>query len=79
METKENRRREMPNITVEGPPIADLDKKRRLVENLTSAATGAYGLPKETIVVLITENCPENVGVAGELIVDRLKRQDGTE
>ena len=34
-------------------------------------ATKAYGLPKETIVVLIKENSPENVGVAGKLIIDR--------
>ena len=68
----------MPNITVEGPPIADLDKKRKFVERLTSAATETYGLPKEKIVVLIKENSPENVGVGGELIIDRLKRQEKT-
>ena len=66
----------MPNITVEGPPIADLDKKRTFAKQLTSAATQAFGMPKEAIVVLLKENCPENVAVGGELIVDRLKRQD---
>ncbi len=63
----------MPNITIEGPPIKDLDVKRRLVQELTDAATKAYGLPKQVIVVLLKENAPENVGVGGQLIVDRHK------
>lgn len=46
LEAKEERGRGMPNITVEGAPIADLDKKRKFVEKLTSAVTEAYELPK---------------------------------
>jgi 4-oxalocrotonate tautomerase len=61
----------MPNIQVEGPVLKDVDKKRVLVEELTDAATKAYSLPRETIVVLIKENSPENVGVGGKLIIDR--------
>ena len=61
----------MPNISIEGPVIENVDKKRILVQELTDAATKAYGLPQETIVVLIKENSPENVGVAGKLIIDR--------
>ena len=62
----------MPNINIEGPEIADLDKKRALVKELTDAATKAYGLPRETIVVLIKENSLENVGVGGKLIIDKM-------
>ena len=61
----------MPNITIEGPPIADVDKKRTLVEELTDAATRAYGLPREAFIVLIKENPPENIGVGGTLLLDR--------
>ena len=61
----------MPNINIEGPVIKDLDKKRTLVQEMTDAATKAYGLPREAIVVIIKENAPENVGVAGKLIIDR--------
>ena len=61
----------MPNIIVEGPVIKDVDKKRILVQELTEAATKAYALPKEAIIVLIKENSPENVGVGGKLIIDR--------
>jgi len=61
----------MPIIAVEGPPIRELDKKRTFAQELTAAATRAYGLPKEVIVVLMKENAPENVSVGGQLIVDR--------
>jgi len=69
----------MPNITVEGPPIVDLDKKRKFVSVLTDAASEAYNLPKQVIVLLLKENSPENVAVGGELIVDRAKKQDRTD
>lgn len=61
----------MPNIPLEGPPITDLDKKRVLVQQITIAATQAYGLPPEAIVVILKENRPENVAVGGVLIADR--------
>ena len=61
----------MPTIVVDGPPI-DVEKKRQLVKTLTDAATGVYG--NIHITVLIKENPPENVGVNGELLVDRRKK-----
>ena len=61
----------MPNIYIEGPPIKDLDKKRKLVAEITDAAAEAFGLPKETIIVTIRENLPENVAIGGRLIIDR--------
>ncbi|HIE50504.1 MAG TPA: 4-oxalocrotonate tautomerase [Armatimonadetes bacterium] len=61
----------MPLITVDGPRLAEVERKRQLVEKLTQAAVEVYGLPKEAIIVLIRENAPENVGVAGQLIADR--------
>ncbi len=61
----------MPNITIEGPVLEDVGRKRRLVEEMTDAAVNAYDLPREAIVVLIRENQPENVGVGGKLIIDR--------
>ncbi|MDW7710640.1 MAG: 4-oxalocrotonate tautomerase DmpI [Deferrisomatales bacterium] len=61
----------MPTLTIEGPPIPDLGRKRALVKAATAAAVEAYGLPAEIIVVVIKENAPENVGVGGHLIADR--------
>ena len=61
----------MPNIQIDGPVLKDMDKKRIFVKELTDAATKAYGLPRETIVVVIKENLPGNVGVGGKLLIDR--------
>lgn len=61
----------MPTITVEGPPLKALDKKRALAKAITTAAAKAYEFPGEKIVVLFKENPPENVSVGGELLVDR--------
>lgn len=69
----------MPVITVEGPAIEDLDRKREFARELTDAATKAFGFPKETIVVLMKDNRPENVSVGGELIIDRNPIQKGSE
>ncbi len=63
----------MPNITVEGPKIKDIEIKRNFVKALTDAAAKAYGLPAQIMVVLIKENPPENVSVGGQLICDRNK------
>ena len=65
----------MPNITVQGPIIHDIDVKRSLVKDLTDALEKAYKLPREIMIVLIKENPPENVGVGGQLIVDRMKEK----
>ena len=61
----------MPTIIVEGPPIS-VEKKRELVKKLTEAASEIYGI--KHITVLIKENPPENVGVNGELLLDRKKK-----
>jgi len=63
----------MPIIRVDGPKVADLDKKRQFVNDVTDVATTLYGLPKQAIVVLLQENTPDNVGVGGELLIDRHK------
>ncbi|MCX7021109.1 MAG: tautomerase family protein [bacterium] len=60
----------MPNITVEGPPL-EIAKKRLLVKALYDAARAVYNI--DDIIVVIHENPLENVGVGGELVVDRRK------
>jgi 4-oxalocrotonate tautomerase len=61
----------MPTITIDGPPIKEVERKRELVKRLTEVAIGIYKI--EHIVVLIRENQPENVGVNGQLIFDKKK------
>ena len=65
----------MPSITIEGPKIKDLDARRMLIKELSEAASKAYGLTIEKITVLIKENPPENVGVGGELLLDRIREK----
>ncbi|MFO8183804.1 MAG: 4-oxalocrotonate tautomerase DmpI [Candidatus Aegiribacteria sp.] len=61
----------MPNIEIDGPPLKDLDKKRRMVREITDAAEKAYGIRREAFVVVIRENPGENVAVGGELLSDK--------
>lgn len=61
----------MPIITLEGPCIEDLDKRRSFVRELTDAAVKAYDLPQEKIIVILHENSREQVGVGGELLIDK--------
>jgi 4-oxalocrotonate tautomerase len=65
----------MPNISIEGPPIKDLDIKRKLVKGLTEVAAEAYGLPVQKIRVVIRENLLENVARGGELLLDKKKAE----
>jgi 4-oxalocrotonate tautomerase len=46
-----------------------------LVKGLTEITAQVYQLPEQAIQVLIKENLPENVGIGGELIVDRRKSE----
>ncbi len=66
--------KQMPNVTIEGPKIQDIEVKRVLVKEVTNALEKAYKLPRDTYVVTIKENPPENVGVGGKLILDRKKK-----
>lgn len=57
-------------IGVDGPKIT-VDKKRELAKRLTEIAADIYGMEKQHIIILIRKNEPENVGVGGELIINR--------
>jgi 4-oxalocrotonate tautomerase len=60
----------MPNITIDGPKIESIEVKRVLVKEITDSIENAYKIPREHIVVVINEQSPENVGVAGKLVSD---------
>jgi 4-oxalocrotonate tautomerase len=60
----------MPNITIDGPKIENIEIKRVLIQEITASIEKAYKIPKEHVIVVIKENSPENVGVAGKLIAD---------
>ncbi|MCD6301664.1 MAG: tautomerase family protein [Staphylothermus sp.] len=58
----------MPTVIIEGPPIS-IDKKRELVKKITKIISEIYGI--KHITIIIKENSPENVGVNGDLLIDR--------
>ncbi len=61
----------MPTVTIEGPPLKNVDTKRILTKEITESTAKAYQLTEDVIVVVIKENLPENVSVGGQLIMDR--------
>lgn len=61
----------MPNVVIDGPKIEDLEIKRTLIKEITDALEKAYKIPRSAYVILINEHNPENVGVAGTLLIDR--------
>ena len=60
----------MPIVTIEGPALQDVNKKRSLVEDVTETVAKAYDFPASSIIVLLKENTAENVGVGGKLVAD---------
>ncbi|PLX78928.1 MAG: 4-oxalocrotonate tautomerase [Desulfuromonas sp.] len=69
----------MPVITIDGPPINDLETKRFLVRSLTRAAAHAFAIPEEKIIVLLHESRPDRVAVAGTLISDKKEKRSKLE
>ena len=63
----------MPVISIDGPHLSK-EQKKDLVESFTKEAARITGIPTYAFVVLINENEPDNVGVGGELLSDRLKK-----
>ena len=64
----------MPNVTIDGPKIKDLNIKRRLIKEITDALEKAYKIPRNAYNIVIRENPPENVGVGGVLLADRINK-----
>ena len=64
----------MPTIQFDGPKMT-VEQKKDMVASFTEAASRVTGIPKPAFVVYIRENDPENVGVGGELLVERKKRE----
>ena len=62
----------MPVITIEGP-VLSLEKKEKLVKEITQLASDIMEIPKDVYVVFIKENPYENMGQGGILISEKLK------
>lgn len=65
----------MPTIFFYGPRL-DKDKSRDMIQSFTETASRLTGIERSAFVVYLRESGPENVGVGGELLEDRLKSRD---
>jgi len=64
----------MPSVIIQGPIIKEIEVKRILVAEITEALKKAYKIPTSDYPIVIHENPPENVGVNGVLIIDKIKK-----
>ncbi|MCL2687515.1 MAG: tautomerase family protein [Methanobrevibacter sp.] len=59
----------MPVIIVESNPIS-VEKKRKLVKEITKTVSKIYELPENTVTILIRELEREDIGTNGKLLAD---------
>lgn len=62
----------MPIITLEAGKLTR-EQKLEFVQEVTETTHKITGIRKESIIVVIKENDPENIGSGGELLADKLK------
>jgi 4-oxalocrotonate tautomerase len=62
----------MPTIFFYGPKL-DKEKSREMIRSFTETASKLTAIDRSAFVVYLRESTPENVGVGGELLEDRLK------
>ncbi|MDO5826209.1 MAG: 2-hydroxymuconate tautomerase family protein [Methanosphaera sp.] len=64
----------MPVITISGPENVSKETKKEIIEKTSKVVAEAYGLPIQTITVIIQENSQDNIGVAGQQLSERVKK-----
>jgi len=67
----------MPTIFFYGPEL-DNEKKKELIKSFTETASKLTGIDKSAFVVYLRASLPDNVGVGGELLKERLEREKGS-
>ena len=61
----------MPVIHISGNNNISIEKKREMVEKVSQIVADAYGLPIETITVLVQGYEMDDIGAGGVLLSDR--------
>ena len=64
----------MPTIFFYGPKL-NKDQSREMIRSFTETASKVTNIPKASFVVYLRESAHDNVGVGGELLEDRKKRE----
>lgn len=63
----------MPTIFFYGPQL-EKDKRKELIKSFTKTASSLTGIDEAAFVVYLRNSGPEDVGVGGELLEDRMKK-----
>jgi len=66
----------MPTIFFYGPDLDDV-KKKQLIRDFTKTASKLTGIDESAFTIYLRASSPDNVGVGGELLRERLERQKG--
>ena len=64
----------MPTIFFYGPEL-DTEKKKELIKSFTETARRLTGIDKSAFVVYLRASSPDNVGVGGKLLKERLEQE----
>ncbi len=65
----------MPTIFFYGPEL-DVEMRREIIKSFTESASRLTGIDKSAFVVYLRPSSTDMVGVGGELLSDRLKREE---
>ena len=65
----------MPTFFFYGPEL-DTEKKRELIKSITDKASELTGIDKAAFVVYLKPSSIDDVGVGGELLKDRMEREN---
>jgi len=68
--------RKRPTIFFYGPGLDD-EKEKELISSLAKTASRLTGIDKSAFTVYLRAASPDNVGVGGELLRERLEREKG--
>lgn len=64
----------MPTIFFYGPDLGDVEKKQ-LIRDFTETASKLTGIDQSAFTIYLRASSPDNVGVGGQLLRDRVERQ----
>jgi 4-oxalocrotonate tautomerase family enzyme len=60
----------MPHVSIKGPALP-VEKKRKLVKDVTKALSDNYGIPEEKFMIHVAEFGKESTASGGVLLIDK--------
>lgn len=69
----------MPRVIVQALEGRTLSQRRELCRGLTEAVVAAFGVPADSVTIVVQEMEPDNYAKGGVLELDRAANQDADE